>query len=72
MEFIGVGLAVGLAALGSGLGEGWAAANAMQAMARQPEAAGGLRTTMIIALGFMEFLTLLAWIMALLLWIKIG
>jgi F-type H+-transporting ATPase subunit c len=43
----------------------------MEGMARQPEAAGDIRTTLIIALAFMEALTLFAFVIAILLWTTI-
>ena len=45
-------LAVGLAAIGSGLGIGRAVGSAMEAMGRQPEAAGKIQTAMIIGAAF--------------------
>jgi len=55
---IAAGLAIGLAAIGPGIGQGIAAAGAMEGMARQPEASGTIRTSMFIALAFMESLTI--------------
>jgi F-type H+-transporting ATPase subunit c len=55
---IAAALAIGLAAIGPGIGQGTAAAKAMEGIARQPEVAGELRTMMIIALAFMEALTI--------------
>jgi F-type H+-transporting ATPase subunit c len=69
--FLGVALAIGLAALGSALGQGRATAGAMEGIARQPEAAGEIRTTLLIALAFMEALTLFSFVIAILLWTKI-
>ena len=71
LAFIGVGLAIGLAALGSALGQGRATAGAMEGIARQPEATGDIRITLIIALAFMEALTLFAFVIAILMWTKI-
>lgn len=51
-----IGLA--LAAFGSATGQGRTAAAAMDAIWRQPEAAGKIQTAMMIALAFMEALTL--------------
>jgi len=53
-------LAVGVAAIGSGLGLGKAVAAAMEAMGRQPEAAGKIQTGMIIGAAFIEALTIYA------------
>ncbi len=51
---IGAGLAIGLAAMGAALGQGRATAQAMDAIARQPEAASDIRGSLIIALALME------------------
>ncbi len=55
---IAAGLAIGLAAIGPGIGQGTAAAKATESMASQPEMAGQIRTTMLIALALMEALTI--------------
>ncbi|KIC71757.1 ATP synthase subunit c [Candidatus Protochlamydia amoebophila] len=52
--------AVGLAALGSGLGLGRAVSSAMEAIGRQPEASGKILTTMIIGAALIEALTIYA------------
>lgn len=51
-------LAVAIATIGPGLGQGMAAGKAMDAIARQPEAAGDIRTSLILSLAFMEALTI--------------
>jgi len=71
VAFIGVGLAIGLAALGSALGQGNASASAMEGIARQPEASGEIRTTLLLALAFMEALTLFSFVIAILMWTKL-
>ncbi|GEA14322.1 ATP synthase F0 subunit C [Neomoorella carbonis] len=71
LGFIGVGLAIGLAALGSGLGQGFASRGAMEGIARQPEASGNIRTTLLLALAFMEALTLFSFVIAILMWTKL-
>ena len=48
----------GLAAIGPGAGIGILAGNAVQAMARQPEMAGQVRTTMFLGIAFAEALAL--------------
>jgi F-type H+-transporting ATPase subunit c len=53
-----IGLA--LAAIGSGLGLGRAVGSAMEAIGRQPEAAGRIQTAMIIGAAFIEALTIYA------------
>ena len=64
---LGAGLAVGLAALGCGLGQGRLAEGAMSGMARNPQAAGGIRTSMLLALAFPESLVLFCFAVAFLL-----
>jgi F-type H+-transporting ATPase subunit c len=55
---LGLPLALGLAAMGSGLGLGKAVGSAMEAMGRQPEAIGRIQTAMIIGAAFIEALTI--------------
>ena len=52
--------ALGVAALGSGIGLGKAVGSAMEAMGRQPEAAGKIQLAMIIGCAFIEALTIYA------------
>jgi F-type H+-transporting ATPase subunit c len=60
MEFtgLGAGLGAGLVVLGAGLGIGRLAAAALEGTARQPEAVGDLRTSMIIAAALIEGIAL--------------
>ena len=51
---IGAGLCMGIGAIGPGVGEGTAVAHALDGMARQPEAAGTLRTNMIVGCAITE------------------
>ena len=67
---IGAGLAV-FGAMGAGLGIGIATSKAVEAVARQPEAAGMLRTNMILALAFTESLAIYGLLIAFLLSAKI-
>jgi len=53
----------GLAAIGPGIGIGIVAGNAVQAMARQPEAAGMVRTTMFLGIAFTEALALIGFVL---------
>lgn len=55
---LAVALVMGIATIGPALGQGAAAGKAMEGIARQPEVAGELRTTLIIAMAFMEALTI--------------
>jgi F-type H+-transporting ATPase subunit c len=66
MEEISGALALigyGLAAIGPGIGIGIVAGNAVQAMARQPEAAGMVRTTMFLGIAFTEALALIGFVL---------
>ncbi|MCC2310105.1 ATP synthase F0 subunit C [Cellulomonas sp. zg-Y338] len=49
----------GLAVLGPGIGLGILIGKTVEGIARQPEVAGQLRTTMFIGIGFVEVLGLL-------------
>jgi F-type H+-transporting ATPase subunit c len=64
-------LALGIAALGSGLGLGKAIGGAMEAMGRQPEAAGKIQVAMIIGAAFIEALTIYAFVVVFVLSAKI-
>jgi F-type H+-transporting ATPase subunit c len=54
------GLAVGLAAIGPGIGQGNAAGQAVEGMSRQPEASGAIQTAMLISAAFIEGAALFA------------
>ncbi len=58
------GLAMGLAALGISIGQGLIGSKAMESIAKQPEAAGNIRTTMIVALAIMETIGVLTFVIA--------
>ena len=57
---IGAALSAGLAAIGAGLGIGKIGSAAMEAIGRQPEAAGKVRTNMIIVAALIEGVALFA------------
>ena len=57
---LGAGIGAGIAAIGAGLGIGRIGGNAMDAIARQPEAAGDIRTNMILTAAFVEGVALFA------------
>jgi F-type H+-transporting ATPase subunit c len=69
---IAAGLGIGLAALGGSLGQGRAAAAALDGIARNPGAAGQIRGPMILGLALIESLVIYALIIALLLVLKVG
>ncbi|MBD3299489.1 MAG: ATP synthase F0 subunit C [candidate division Zixibacteria bacterium] len=65
-------LGLSIAALGSAFGLGRAVAAAMDAMGRQPEAAGKIQTGMIIGAALIEALTIYALVAFFILQGKIG
>lgn len=64
-------LAIALSTIGPALGQGRAAAAALESMARQPEMAGTLRTGMILALALMEALAIYGLLIAFMLVAKV-
>jgi F-type H+-transporting ATPase subunit c len=54
----------GLATLGPAIGLGMLIGKALESMARQPEAAGMVRTTMFIGIAVVEALALLGFVLA--------
>lgn len=63
---LGAAIGGGIAAIGAGIGIGRIGGNAMDAMARQPEKIGDLRSSMIIAAALVEGVAFFAAIIALL------
>jgi len=64
MKMLAAGLAMGLGALGPGIGIGILAYGAMQALGRNPEARGPIMTNMILAIAFAEAIGIYALIVA--------
>ena len=63
---LGAAIGAGIAAVGAGLGIGRIGGRAMDAIARQPEKIGDLRSSMIIAAALVEGVAFFAAIIALL------
>lgn len=63
---LAAGLAAGLAVIGGGLGIGKIGSSAVEAIARQPEAAGPIGTNMILTAALVEGATLFAVVVGLL------
>ena len=63
---LGAAIGAGVAAIGAGIGIGRIGGSALEAIGRQPEAAGDIRTNMIIAAALVEGAALLAIIVAIL------
>ena len=63
---IGAAICMGVGAIGPALGEGNAVGKALEGIARQPEAAGDLRTNMILGCAITETTGIYALVIALL------
>ncbi|HSP88406.1 MAG TPA: ATP synthase F0 subunit C [Ignavibacteriaceae bacterium] len=70
LAWLGAGLGAGIAVIGAGLGIGKLAGSALEAMGRQPEAAGPIRTAMIIAAALIEGVAFFALVICILLAVK--
>ena len=68
---IAAALAIALSTLGPGIGQGLAASKAMEAMARQPEMAKDIGSSLILSLGLMEALTIYGLLIAFMLVAKV-
>ena len=65
-KFLAAGLAMGLGAFGPGIGIGYLGGKAMEALGRNPEAAGPIQTNMILAIAFAEAIGIYALVVAIL------
>jgi F-type H+-transporting ATPase subunit c len=63
---MGAALGAGIAVLGAGLGIGRIGGTAMEAIARQPEAAGDIRTNMLVSAALIEGVAFFAVVVCLL------
>lgn len=64
---LGAGICMGIGAIGPGVGEGYVGGKACEGIARQPEAAGLLTRTMLIAQAVSESTGIYSLVIALLL-----
>ncbi len=64
-KLIAAGLAMGIGAIGPGIGIGMLAGRAMEAIGRNPEARGYIQTNMILAIAFAEAIGIYALVVAL-------
>ena len=64
---LAAGLAIGLGAIGPGIGIGLLANGALQAIGRNPEATSQIQTNMILGIAFAEAIAIYALVVALLL-----
>ena len=63
---LAAGIAIGLAALGGAIGMGMGIAKSVEGIARQPEAEGKIRTTLMLGLVFVETAIIYALVVAIL------
>jgi len=61
---IGAAIAIGIGGLGPGIGIGLAVKGAMDAIGRNPEAAGKVRSTMIVGAALAEAIAIYAFVIA--------
>jgi F-type H+-transporting ATPase subunit c len=67
VKMLAAGLAMGLGAIGPGVGIGILGYGAMQGLARNPEARGPIMTNMILAIAMAEAIAIYALIVAIIL-----
>jgi len=68
--YLAAGLGMGMAALGTGLAIGHLVGKSVEGTARQPEAGGQIRTTMIIGIAFIEAIALYTLVVSFMLILK--
>lgn len=68
---IGAGIAI-LAGLGTGIGEGIAASKAVEAVGKNPDAEGKIRTMMILGIGLTETVAIYGMLIAFLIMFYLG
>lgn len=64
MKLLAAGLAIGLGAIGPGIGCGIVGLGALQAIGRNPEARGPILVNMMIAIAFAEAIAIYALVIA--------
>jgi F-type H+-transporting ATPase subunit c len=67
LRLLGAGLAIGLGAIGPGIGIGILMMGALQAMGRNPDASSNIQTNMILGVAFAEAIAIYALVVALIL-----
>ena len=67
LAVLGAGIAMGIAAIGPALGQGFVAGKAVEAIGRQPEAVNDIRSTMLLGQGVSETTGIYAFVIAILL-----
>ncbi|MCY7520024.1 F0F1 ATP synthase subunit C [Paenibacillus larvae] len=70
MEFLAAALAIGLGAIGAGVGNGLIVSKTVEGIARQPELRGALQTTMFIGVGIVEVVPIIGVVLGFLIFFK--
>ena len=72
LRLLGAGLAIGLGAIGPGIGIGILMQGALTAMGRNPDASSNIQTNMILGVAFAEAIAIYALVVALILMFVVG
>ena len=64
LKNVAAGLAIALGSFGPAISIGWLAGKAMEALGRNPEAAGPIQLNMILAIAFAEAIAIYALVVA--------
>ncbi len=65
LKYVAAAIAIGIGAIGPGLGIGILARGGLEAIGRNPEASGKIQTNMILAIAFAEAVAIYALVVAL-------
>lgn len=68
MVYLAAALAIGLGALGAGIGNGLIVSKTVEGISRQPELRGTLQTTMFIGVGIVEVVPIIGVVIGFLLY----
>lgn len=66
MKYIAAAISMGIGAIGPGIGIGLLGGKAMEALGRNPEAAGAIQTNMILGIAFAEAIGIYALVVSIL------
>jgi F-type H+-transporting ATPase subunit c len=67
MSVLAAGLCIGIGAIGSAIGEGLAAAAALNSIAQQPDEAGTITRTLFVAMAMIESTAIYAFVVSMIL-----
>ncbi|MDI6400558.1 ATP synthase F0 subunit C [Balneolaceae bacterium ANBcel3] len=70
LAYLAAGIGAGITTLGAGIGIGIIGKSAMEGSARQPEASGDIRTSMLISAAFIEGVALFGQVVCIVLALK--